>query len=86
MDLMSNITLNLYSITFLVLIYVHSIKYQDNISLNSKIYFIILRITLVLLVVDSFSRFDGNPESLYLIINSSGNFLLFLLSPLLLSL
>lgn len=34
-----------------------------------------------MMVVDSLGRFDGNPDTIYPVINSIGNFMLFLLSP-----
>jgi len=40
-------------------------------------------ITIVMLVVDILSRFDGNPNTFYSIFNNLGNFLIFMLSPIL---
>jgi diguanylate cyclase (GGDEF)-like protein len=42
-----------------------------------------LQITAVMLVVDVLSRFDGNPDSIFPVINRVGNFLIFILSPVL---
>lgn len=55
-------------------------------SITSKLYFSMVMVTILLLVLDIFSRFDGNPETIYTLFNYSGNFLVFLLSPLLPSL
>jgi diguanylate cyclase (GGDEF)-like protein len=50
--------------------------------LQQKLYQKTVQITLLMLVVDIFSRFDGNPGTAYSAINHTANFLIFLLSPL----
>lgn len=86
MDFINNITLNGYSILFLTIISFYSLKHQDNISITSKLYFSMVMVTILLLFLDIFSRFDGRPDTIYALFNYSGNFLVFLLSPLLPSL
>lgn len=83
MDLLHNLSINLYSILILVVIYFHSVKYDDKLSLNSKLYMLLVRITIILLLFDVMSRFDGHTNTIYPVINQTGNFFIFLLSPLL---
>ena len=58
----------------------HSIKDDDRMSINSKIYIKLLRLTMALLIVDIFSRFDGHPGTIYSLLNYAGNFIMFLCS------
>jgi hypothetical protein len=83
MELMNVVSINVYSILFLAVIYGHLVKFDDKVSLSSKLYIMILRVTIVLLIVDIFSRFDGNPDTIYPLLNQVGNFLIFMFSPLL---
>lgn len=70
----------------LAILGIHSLKHSERESLHNKLYMIMLQITILMLVVDIFSRFDGKPETIYPVINHFGNFLIFLLSPILPSL
>jgi len=45
-----------------------------------------LQITILMIVMDIFSRFDGKPGTIYPVINHFGNFFIFMLSPILPSL
>ena len=81
MTLISNLILNLYSMVILVIIYIYSIKQNEKFFLQHRLYILMLQITSILLVIDIFSRFDGNPETFYLEVNHLGNFLIFFLSP-----
>lgn len=76
-----NLMLNLYSIAILIIIYVHSERQNEKFFLQQKLFNIMLQVTLIMLFLDIFSRFDGNSGSLYFIINSFGNFFIFLFSP-----
>lgn len=78
--------INVYSIILLVFIYHQSMKNTEKESVQYKIYMKILLITILMLVIDIFSRFDGKTDTIYPIINNIGNFLMFLLSPILPSL
>lgn len=86
MSLANNLVINIYSIALLIIIYLHSLKHTEKESLQYKLYMMILQITILMLVVDIFSRFDGKPDTIYPLINHFGNFLIFLLSPILPSL
>jgi len=81
MNFISNITLNIYSIFILIVLMIYSMKQLDKHSLQNRIYIWILLSSFVLLIVDTMGRFDGNPSSIYPLLNHSGNFLLFLISP-----
>ena len=42
-----------------------------------------LQITILLLIFDTFSRFDGKPDTIFSLLNQGGNFIVFALSPVL---
>lgn len=81
MDFKGIVAINLYSIIILSIVYIYTIKNMDKQSLQNKVYSWLLRVGILLLVIEVLSRFDGNPDSIYLYINHLGNFLLFLLNP-----
>lgn len=83
MDLINNSVLNIYSIIFLSIIYFHSEKNDNKLTLQHKLYVRLLLMTMVLLVIDIFSRFDGKPDTIYSTINYLGNLIIFLLNPIL---
>jgi len=87
MNIANNLVINIYSIVFLIIIiYVHALKQNDKGILQHKLYRMMLWLTIVMLVLDIFSRFDGKPDTIYPIINYFGNFLIYLLNPVLPSL
>ncbi len=86
MNLSGNIIINVYSIGILIIIYIFSARHVDNESLQNKLYKGILLITILMLAVDILSRFDGRPGTVYPIINHIGNFIIFLLNPVISSL
>lgn len=86
MSLANNLIINIYSILILIVIYNHSNKIDDKKKFNNKIFMSMIQLTIILLVLDIFSRFDGNPDTIYTIFNHVGNFLIFLISPVLASL
>ncbi|NMD72408.1 GGDEF domain-containing protein [Bacillus sp. DNRA2] len=86
MSLVYNLGINIYSILFLIIIYFHSLSHDDKESLQYKLYMRMLQITIIMLVADIFSRFDGNSYYIYSILNQSGNFFVFLLNAILPSL
>lgn len=81
MDLKSIIVINAYSILLLIIIYFHSQKYGEKTSLLHTLYRMIIQITILMLFVDIFSRLDGKPHTFYPVVNHIGNFMIFLLSP-----
>ncbi|NLB42299.1 MAG: diguanylate cyclase [Clostridiales bacterium] len=81
MNITSVIIVNVYSILILTIIYYHSIKYNGNQSLVQKLYHMIVLTTALMLLLDIFSRLDGNYNTLYPALNQFGHFMVFLLSP-----
>jgi diguanylate cyclase (GGDEF)-like protein len=86
MSLMNNLIINIYSLLILIVLYHQNNKFQDDKKFNNKIFRSMMQLTFVLLFLDTISRLDGNVNSLYPVLNHIGNFLLFMLSPLLASL
>ncbi len=86
MSLTNNLIINIYSMLILSVIYHNTNKLDYEKKYNDKIFKSMIKLTLVLLFIDILSRFDGNPDSIYLFLNHVGNFLVFLLSPVLASL
>ena len=80
MSLTSNIIINSYSIIMLIVMYIYSAKHSFRESFLNKLFIMMLQITILMLVLDMFSRFDGNTNSLYPVLNYFGNLLVFLLS------
>ena len=78
-----NVILNIFSILLLVILYNESRKHGVRASLHYKLYMQMLQATMLMLFVDILSRFDGNPGTVYPFINQAGNFLIFMLSPVL---
>ena len=83
MDLENNIILNIFSIALLAVIQVHSSMHGKKTNLQSRLFAFMLKVTILLLVFDIFSRFDGKPDTIYPLINHAGNFLVFLFNPVL---
>ena len=81
MDLMSNAIFNIFSILLLIILCVHSLSKEEDKSLQLWLYIIMLITTMLLLLLDIFSRFDGNPNTYYALINSASNYIVFLLNP-----
>ncbi|MDY0235430.1 MAG: diguanylate cyclase [Gudongella sp.] len=81
MDLISNFTINIYSMFILIIIYTQSSKYADRDYLHNKLFIKLIRVTFFMLIFDIIGRFDGNPGTINSILNQSGNYLLFLLAP-----
>lgn len=86
MNLSYNLVLNIYSIMILVVICFHASRLIEKKFLQDKLYMSMLYSTILMLVIDILSRFDGKLETIYPLINHIGNFLSFLLSPVLSSL
>lgn len=86
MNLLSNIIIDVYSIGIVIIIYIFSRKQNDDDTLQNKLYKGVLKITILMLMVDILSRFDGRPDTIYPILNQVGNFTIFLLGPVISSL
>ena len=77
MDLASVLTINLYSIAILVIIYIHTRRSSENNLLQQKYFLLMLQVTFLMLIMDLLSRFDGHSGTLYVAANHVGNFLIF---------
>lgn len=86
MSLKSNAILNIYSIMVIIIIYFQALRCLEKKSLRDKLYMSMLNITILMLVIDILSRFDGNALPIYPVLNNIGNFLIFLINPILPSL
>jgi diguanylate cyclase (GGDEF)-like protein len=64
----------------------HAYRSFDKESLQDKVFMSILYLTIVMLIIDILSRFDGRTDTIYPVINAFGNFMIFLLNPMLPSL
>ena len=69
MNLLSNIIIDVYSIGIVIIIYIFSRKQNDDDTLQNKLYKGVLKITILMLMVDILSRFDGRPDTIYPILN-----------------
>lgn len=83
MNLTNNISINIYSIIILIIVYYQSIKHSEKDSFQYKLFIDMIAITFLMLIADIFSRFDGNSSKIYPILNHYGNFIMFLVSPIL---
>lgn len=83
MNLAGNITLNANSILLMIVLLYQSAKHGEKDSLQNKLFVFVVWATAILLLIDCFSRFDGNLHTVFPYFNHAGNFLIFLLSPVL---
>ncbi len=86
MTLSYNIVINGFSIAILLLVIIYYERNGDKASRHTRLFLAMLKIGVALMVVDSMGRFDGHPDTIYPMINGVGNFLLFVLAPVLPSL
>lgn len=75
--------IDLYSILLLISICIYAVNSGDRESLHQKLYIRMLALSLLILAADIFSRCDGHPGTVFSVLNAGGNFLIFLLGPLL---
>lgn len=83
MNLNLNLIMNVYSIIILAVIWASAVKLIDKKSFQDKLYILMLLLTAFMLSIDILSRFDGESEPINLVLNHTGNFLIFMLSPVL---
>lgn len=83
MTITGNLLLNLYSIVILIVIGFHQSRIRHLTDPGDRLFYAIIRINLLMLVADIISRFDGTAHWLYPILNSTGNFITYLLNPVL---
>lgn len=77
MNSVYNAVLNGYSIAVLVIICVQIKKQNVLVSLSHRIYMLMVKTTLFLLLMDSFARFNGEHGTVVYYLNHLGNFMLF---------
>ena len=77
MSLENNLILNFYSIIVLVAILLQSVKNGNRELLQNKVFLLMLKSVIVLLIFDVFSRFDGHVNMFYPLLNQLGNFFIF---------
>ena len=80
MSLENNTILNVYSIVIILIIYAHALRIFEKDSLQDKLYMWMLYTTVIMLCVDTLSRFDGNAFVVYPMINAFGNFTIFMMN------
>ncbi len=81
MDLVDNIIINGFSVLLLIILCFHSLRRTEEKSIQFTLYVGILVTTMLMLVLDVFSRTDGNLGTLYPVLNHVSNFLLFVMNP-----
>jgi len=86
MNLSFNIIFNIYSVLIVIIIHFNARKLFEKDSLPDRLYLSVLYITVLMLVLDILSRFDGDGSVICIVLNRVGNFLIFLMVPVLPSL
>lgn len=81
MELMGNIIINTFSAFILLVIHVYSVHLDDTEIMQNKLYLTMLWVTISMLFFDILGRLDGYPDTILPILNHVGNFVLFLLTP-----
>lgn len=83
MNLISVIILNAFSVIILCIVLGHAVRQQDRATAQNKCYVALLILTVLLLIADSLGRLEGYPDSILAFFHPVGNFLRFLLWPVL---
>lgn len=81
MGIVTNISLNGFSVLLLMILCFHCLRRHDEKSMQFRLYLEILLITMFMLIIDMFSRTDGNLGTLYPLLNHVSNFTLFIMNP-----
>lgn len=81
MSFVNNVALNGFSVLLLLILCFHCLRRSEEKSMPFRLYIEILLVTILMLILDMFSRTDGNLGTLYPVLNHVSNFSLFLLSP-----
>lgn len=81
MSLTDTLILNIYSAIITVIILVYYLKNGDKGERHTLLFMRMHWLILLLLVVDTLGRCDGNPDTYFALFNQLGNFMLFLLAP-----
>ena len=81
-----NFIIDLYSVMILAFICVQTLKDTEKRFLQQQLFLVLSLVTILMLIADMLSRFDGHPDSIYPALNHIGNFSVFLLNLLISSL
>lgn len=81
MTLTGNLLLNAYSMAVLAYIMVYSRMNTGKKDVAYRLFMSTVQVMFAMLLVDAFGRFDGRPGTLYEPLNRIGNFLNFILNP-----
>jgi diguanylate cyclase (GGDEF)-like protein len=81
MPLAHTLMLNSYSLIILAVILLSSNRLIDRRFLQNRLFILLLLIVMFLLPVDVFARLDGVRSPLFPVLNQVGNFLLYLINP-----
>ncbi len=82
MTLAGNLMLNLYSMAVLVYIMVYSRMNTGRKDRSYRLFMDAVYVLFIMLIADSMGRLDGRPETWFAPLNQAGNFLTFILNPL----
>ena len=86
MGFLGIIILNLYSALFISVMIFFTYRYGEKSNQQHKLFLSMLIINFLLLIFDMLGRFDGNLGTIYPVLNTIGNFTIFLINPVLPSL
>lgn len=84
--LLYNWVMNIFSIVILIIIKIAYAKYGKSVSRRYGLFMLILYVTILLLLFETPARYDGLNGAYWPAFNAMGNFMLFLLSPIIPSL
>ena len=77
MNFIGNLTVSVYSIAILLMIYFQLKKQEAKETLTYKIYMMMIKFTTALLIMDIFSRIDSKAGTLISLLSHFGDFMLF---------
>lgn len=80
-NLPGNIIINMYSVVLLLVIIFHGKKLVRMDSIQDRLFMMIAYFTILQLLLDIMSRFDGRPDTIFPVVNALGNFFVFFLNP-----
>ncbi len=86
MNQWGNAILNVYSIAIILVIFFHASRFFRKENLSDRLFILLLKSTVLMLISDTLSRFDGKASVVYPVLNHVGNFVVYLMSPVLPSL
>lgn len=85
MTLLANGVINLYSVLLLFVMLYYTNRSPEKRTLQFSLFINLMRTTIVLLILDTIARFDGNPGTYYSVFNHLGNFIMFAIQPMIAS-